>query len=111
MLITCIKASDFSGKLPKAVLDLMANFVMTEKVAENFEVVRKRLAVKGDDEVKQLLKEDILEGQEGAKGKRKRRRHRRDQINCCVFGGSEGNETRRRQDLGRQLAGEAGPRR
>lgn len=57
LLITCIKTSDFSGKLPKAALTLMANFKMTQKVATqtNFENIRRRLADKGDAEVKELL--------------------------------------------------------
>lgn len=57
LLITCIKAGDFSGKLPKAALYLMANFRMTRKVATqtNFDNIRRRLADKGDAEVKDLL--------------------------------------------------------
>lgn len=57
LLITCIKTSDFSGKLPKAALSLMANFKMSQKVATqtNFDNIRRRLADKGDAEVKELL--------------------------------------------------------
>lgn len=57
LLITCIKTADFSGKLPKAALTLMANFKMTKKVATqtNFDNIRRRLADKGDAEVKELL--------------------------------------------------------
>ena len=57
LLITCIKAGDFSGKLPKAALSLMANFKMTKKVVTqtNFDNIRRRLADKGDTEVKELL--------------------------------------------------------
>ncbi|KAI9163038.1 hypothetical protein HJFPF1_04636 [Paramyrothecium foliicola] len=59
VLIGCIKASDFSGKLPKIVLELFTNFRMTKKIAEttNFDTVRKRFADKGDDEVKELVRE------------------------------------------------------
>jgi hypothetical protein len=59
VLIGCIKASDFAGKLPKMVLELFTNFRMTKKIAEttNFDTVRKRFADKGDDEVKELVKE------------------------------------------------------
>lgn len=59
VLIACIKASDFSGKLPKIVLELFTHFPMTRKIAEtpSFDTVRKRLADKGDDEVKDLVRE------------------------------------------------------
>lgn len=59
ILITSIKASDFSGKLPKIVLELFTHFPMTKKIADttNFDTVRKRLADKGDDEIKALVKE------------------------------------------------------
>ena len=59
ILITSIKTSDFSGKLAKIVLELFTHFPMTKKIAEttNFDTVRKRFADKGDDEVKQLVKE------------------------------------------------------
>ncbi|UPL00981.1 hypothetical protein LCI18_011915 [Fusarium solani-melongenae] len=58
-LIMCIKSSDFSGKLPKIVLELFTHFPMTKKIAEttNFETVRKRFADKGDAEVKELAQE------------------------------------------------------
>ncbi|KAF5006350.1 hypothetical protein FDECE_7278 [Fusarium decemcellulare] len=58
-LIMCIKSSDFSGKLPKIVLELFTHFPMTKKIAEttNFETVRKRFADKGDSEVKELVQE------------------------------------------------------
>ncbi|KAF4343319.1 hypothetical protein FBEOM_2723 [Fusarium beomiforme] len=58
-LIMCIKASDFSGKLPKIVLEMFTHFPMTKKIAEttNFETVRKRFADKGDSEVKELVSE------------------------------------------------------
>ncbi|KAM0555123.1 hypothetical protein ACHAPJ_006474 [Fusarium lateritium] len=58
-LIMCIKASDFSGKFPKIVLELFTHFPMTKKIAEttNFETVRKRFADKGDAEVKELVSE------------------------------------------------------
>ncbi|PFH60452.1 hypothetical protein XA68_10927 [Ophiocordyceps unilateralis] len=58
-LITCIKASDFSGKLPKIVLELFTHLSMTRKIVEttNFDTVRKRLEDKGDSEVKDLVRE------------------------------------------------------
>ncbi|KAF4963753.1 hypothetical protein FSARC_8236 [Fusarium sarcochroum] len=58
-LIMCIKASDFSGKFPKIVLELFTHFPMTKRIAEttNFETVRKRFADKGDAEVKELVSE------------------------------------------------------
>nr|XP_036589518.1 c-x8-c-x5-c-x3-h type zinc finger protein [Colletotrichum truncatum]KAF6801523.1 c-x8-c-x5-c-x3-h type zinc finger protein [Colletotrichum truncatum] len=58
MLIGCIKAADFNGPLPKALLRFMSNISMSKKVAENvnFENIRKRLADKGDDEVKELVR-------------------------------------------------------
>ncbi|KAI5467252.1 hypothetical protein BGZ63DRAFT_418972 [Mariannaea sp. PMI_226] len=58
-LIMCIKAGDFSGKLPKIVLELFTHFSMTKKIADttNFETVRKRFADKGDDEVKELVRD------------------------------------------------------
>jgi hypothetical protein len=59
VLISCIKAGDFSGKLPKVALELFTQMPMTKKIAEttNFETVRKRFAEKGDDEAKDLAKE------------------------------------------------------
>lgn len=59
ILITSIKAGDFSGKLPKTVLELFTNFPMTRKIAEttNFDTVRKRFADKGDEEVKDMVNE------------------------------------------------------
>lgn len=59
VLIASIKAADFSGKLPKIVLELFTHFPMTKKIAEtpSFDTVRKRLADKGDDEVKDLVRE------------------------------------------------------
>lgn len=59
ILITSIKAGDFSGKLPKTVLELFTNFPMTRKIAEttNFDTVRKRFADKGDEEVKEMVNE------------------------------------------------------
>jgi hypothetical protein len=59
VLIGCIKAGDFSGKLPKVVLELFTNFRMTRKIAEttNFETVRKRFSDRGDDDVKELARE------------------------------------------------------
>ncbi|KAK1445309.1 hypothetical protein CCUS01_12635 [Colletotrichum cuscutae] len=58
MLIGAIKAGDFSGPLPKALLRFMSNISMFKKVTEavNFENVRKRLADKGDAEVKELVR-------------------------------------------------------
>lgn len=58
-LIMCIKTSDFSGKLPKIVLELFTHFPMTKRIAEttNFETVRKRFADKGDSEVKDLVRD------------------------------------------------------
>ncbi|KAF5507691.1 hypothetical protein CGCA056_v013306 [Colletotrichum aenigma] len=58
MLIGCIKAADFNGPLPKALLRFMSNISMSEKVSKDvkFENVRKRLADKGDDEVKELVR-------------------------------------------------------
>ncbi|KAG6100240.1 hypothetical protein E4U31_004068 [Claviceps sp. LM219 group G6] len=58
-LISSIKASDFSGKLPKIVLELFTHFRMTRKIVEttNFDTVRKRFEDKGDDEVKELVRE------------------------------------------------------
>ncbi|OAA39457.1 zinc finger protein [Metarhizium rileyi] len=59
VLISSIKATDFSGKLPKIVLELFTHFRITKKIVEttNFDSVRKRLEDKGDDEVKQLVRE------------------------------------------------------
>ncbi|KAJ2971228.1 hypothetical protein NQ176_g7798 [Zarea fungicola] len=58
-LIACIKASDFSGKLPKIVLELFSHFRMTKKIidATNFETVRKRFGDKGDAEVKEIMQD------------------------------------------------------
>ncbi|ESU17048.1 hypothetical protein FGSG_13745 [Fusarium graminearum PH-1] len=58
-LIMCIKAGDFSGELPKIVLEMFTHFPMTKRIAEttNFETVRKRFADKGDSEVKELVSE------------------------------------------------------
>lgn len=58
-LIACIKAGDFSGKLAKIVLELFTHLTMTKKIVEttNFDTVRKRLEDKGDDEVKDLVRE------------------------------------------------------
>lgn len=58
-LIMCIKSGDFSGRLPKIVLELFTHFPMTKKIAEatNFDSVRKRFADKGDDEIKGLVHE------------------------------------------------------
>ncbi|GAB0138397.1 hypothetical protein EsDP_00006632 [Epichloe bromicola] len=58
-LISSIKAGDFSGKLPKIVLELFTHFRMTKKIVEttNFDTVRKRFEDKGDDEVKDLIRE------------------------------------------------------
>ncbi|KAG5983944.1 hypothetical protein E4U55_006651 [Claviceps digitariae] len=58
-LIASIKASDFSGKLPKIVLELFTHFRITKKIVEttNFDTVRKRFEDKGDDEVKDLVRE------------------------------------------------------
>ncbi|KAK5992231.1 hypothetical protein PT974_05632 [Cladobotryum mycophilum] len=59
VMIGSIKAGDFSGKLPKALLELFTHFRMTKKIAEttNFETVRKRFEDKGDDEVKEMARE------------------------------------------------------
>lgn len=59
VLISCIKANDFSGKLPKIVLELFTHFRITKKIAEttNFDTVRKRFEDKGDDEAKELARE------------------------------------------------------
>ncbi|UKZ75044.1 hypothetical protein TrVFT333_002716 [Trichoderma virens FT-333] len=58
-MISSIKAGDFSGKLPKALLEIFTHFRMTRKIAEttNFETVRKRFEDKGDDEVKEMARE------------------------------------------------------
>ncbi|PTB68532.1 hypothetical protein BBK36DRAFT_1113015 [Trichoderma citrinoviride] len=58
-MIASIKAGDFSGKLPKALLELFTHFRMTKKIAEtpNFETVRKRFEDKGDDDVKEMARE------------------------------------------------------
>lgn len=58
-LISSIKAGDFSGKLPKIVLELFTHLSLTKRVIEttNLETVRKRLEDKGDDEVKDLVRE------------------------------------------------------
>ncbi|KAL7933251.1 hypothetical protein V8C35DRAFT_62639 [Trichoderma chlorosporum] len=58
-MISSIKAGDFSGKLPKALLEIFTHFRMTRRIAEttNFETVRKRFEDKGDDEVKEMARE------------------------------------------------------
>ncbi|WYZ41482.1 hypothetical protein EsH8_V_000377 [Colletotrichum jinshuiense] len=58
MLIGCIKSADVNGPLPKALLRFMSFISMSKKVKEgvNFENVRKRLADKGDEEVKELVR-------------------------------------------------------
>ncbi|EGX88459.1 C-x8-C-x5-C-x3-H type zinc finger protein [Cordyceps militaris CM01] len=58
-LISCIKAADFSGKLPKTVLELISFFRMTRKIIDttNFETVRKRFGDKGDADVKAIIQE------------------------------------------------------
>ncbi|POR37255.1 Uncharacterized protein TPAR_02540 [Tolypocladium paradoxum] len=62
ILISCIKSADFSGKLPKIVLELFTHLTMTDKIVEtpNFDTVRKRLEDKGDDDVKDLTREITL---------------------------------------------------
>ncbi|KND88322.1 hypothetical protein TOPH_06995, partial [Tolypocladium ophioglossoides CBS 100239] len=62
ILISCIKSADFSGKLPKIVLELFTHLTMTEKIVEtaNFDAVRKRFEDKGDDDVKDLTREITL---------------------------------------------------
>ncbi|KAH7358181.1 hypothetical protein B0T11DRAFT_283876 [Plectosphaerella cucumerina] len=57
-LIGCVKAADYSGKLPKSLFRLMSAISMSKKIAEavNFENVRKRFADKGDDEIKELVR-------------------------------------------------------
>ncbi|KAH8171440.1 C-x8-C-x5-C-x3-H type zinc finger protein [Sarocladium implicatum] len=59
VLISCIKAGDLSGKLPKVALELFTQMPMTKKIAEttNFETVRKRFAEKGDEEARALARE------------------------------------------------------
>ncbi|OAQ83485.1 C-x8-C-x5-C-x3-H type zinc finger protein [Purpureocillium lilacinum] len=58
-LIACSKVNDFSGKLPKIVLELFTHFKITKKIAEtpNFDTVRKRFEEKGDKDVKDLVRE------------------------------------------------------
>ncbi|KAH7149184.1 hypothetical protein B0J13DRAFT_441022 [Dactylonectria estremocensis] len=58
-LIMCIKAGDYSGKFPKIVLELFTHFPMSKKISDttNFDTVRKRFADKGDEEVKELLRD------------------------------------------------------
>lgn len=58
-LISCIKAADFSGKLPKIVLELISHFRMTKKIIDttNFETVRKRFGDKGDAEIKEFVQD------------------------------------------------------
>lgn len=58
-LISCIKAADFSGKLPKIVLELISLFRMTKKIIDttNFETVRKRFGDKGDADVKDFIQD------------------------------------------------------
>ena len=62
VLISCIKSADFSGKLPKIVLELFSHLTMTEKIVEtpNFDTVRKRFEDRGDDDVKDLTREITL---------------------------------------------------
>lgn len=62
ILISCIKSADFSGKLPKIVLELFTHLTMTEKIVEtpNLDTVRKRFEDKGDDDVKDLTREITL---------------------------------------------------
>ncbi|KAG9255753.1 uncharacterized protein F5Z01DRAFT_673048 [Emericellopsis atlantica] len=59
VLISSIKANDFTGKLPKVVFELFTHIPMTKKIAEttNFDTVRKRFSDKGDDEMKELVRE------------------------------------------------------
>lgn len=59
VLIMCTKLSDYSGKLPKVVWELFTHLPMTEKIAKtaNFDAVRKRFSERGDDEVKESLRE------------------------------------------------------
>ncbi|CAH0020246.1 unnamed protein product [Clonostachys rhizophaga] len=59
VLIFSIKAGDFSGELPKVVLELFTHFQITRKIAEttNFDTVRKRFAEKGDSDVRELVRE------------------------------------------------------
>ncbi|OAA56918.1 C-x8-C-x5-C-x3-H type zinc finger protein [Cordyceps fumosorosea ARSEF 2679] len=58
-LIACVKAADFSGKLPKIVLELISLFRMTKKIVDttNFETVRKRFGDKGDADVKEIIQD------------------------------------------------------
>ncbi|PQK13968.1 hypothetical protein BB8028_0004g08990 [Beauveria bassiana] len=58
-LISCIKAADFTGKLPKIVLELISLFRMTKKIIDttNFETVRKRFGDKGDADIKEIIQD------------------------------------------------------
>ncbi|KAJ6779781.1 hypothetical protein PWT90_04959 [Aphanocladium album] len=58
-LISCIKTADFSGKLPKIVLELISHFRMTRKIIDttNFETVRKRFGDKGDADIKEFIQD------------------------------------------------------
>ena len=58
-LINCIKSGDFSGKVPRTVLELFTHFRITKKMAEttNFDTVRRRFADKGDNEIKEMVAE------------------------------------------------------
>ncbi|ROT37474.1 hypothetical protein SODALDRAFT_379930 [Sodiomyces alkalinus F11] len=78
LLIGCIKAADYSGELPKAILQFMTNISLTKRIADgvNFETVRKRFADKGDAEVKDLIRtvasriRKESEASNGAEGKK-----------------------------------------
>lgn len=57
-LIECVKTSDYTGKLPKAVLTLLAKFqTMTDDLLQKlkFDSIQKRWNKKGDDETKKLI--------------------------------------------------------
>ncbi|ODA80745.1 hypothetical protein RJ55_03704 [Drechmeria coniospora] len=58
-LISCIKSNDFSGDLPKIVLELFTLFKMTKKIAEtpNLDMVLKRFEDKGDEAAGELARE------------------------------------------------------
>jgi hypothetical protein len=57
-LIECIKADDFTGRLPKAVFNLLAKFTtMTDELLKKlkFDSIQKRWNKKGDEETKQKI--------------------------------------------------------
>lgn len=72
VLIDCVKSEDYTGELPKAVLELMTRFkTLTEDLMAKlkFDKVRKRLDNRGDDAVKKSLRTILSNASKGKEAK------------------------------------------